>query len=245
VKTYAPSPQEAAATAAHLERRRARIRAPRLKVNGVKDGVIQVEPDHPDHTAWQVAIEQAFGTVDYHCADLLMSAAVATVWPDPAERPDPRAINGMLATLHGISPRDEVEAMLASQMVATHLAAMNCLRRAQASGQTFEGRDMNLRHATKLTRTYAVQVEALGRYRGKGQQRVTVEHVHVHPGGQAIVGAVTTGGRGAVSKMEERAHGQPLAHAPEPAMPCPDPSGNAVPVTGREGAEAVPVPRRS
>jgi hypothetical protein len=26
----------------------------------------------------------------------------------------------------------------------------------------------------------------LQRYRGKGQQKVTVEHVHVHTGGQAI-----------------------------------------------------------
>ena len=39
-------------------------------------------------------------------------------------------------------------------------------------------------------RTFTMQVEALQRYRGKGQQKVTVEHVHVHAGGQAIVGAV-------------------------------------------------------
>jgi hypothetical protein len=40
----------------------------------------------------------------------------------------------------------------------------------------------------KLSRTYATLVEALNRHRGKGQQKVTVEHVHVHEGGQAIVG---------------------------------------------------------
>jgi hypothetical protein len=37
-------------------------------------------------------------------------------------------------------------------------------------------------------RTYATLLEALNRHRGKGQQKVTVEHVHVHEGGQAIVG---------------------------------------------------------
>ena len=154
----------------------------------------------------------------------------------------------MLATLHGINPRDEVEAMLASQMVATHLAAMNCLRRAQTSGQTFDARDMNLRHATKLSRTYAAQVEALGRYRGKGQQKVTVEHVHVHPGGQAIVGAVTAGGRGAASKPEERGHApevpRPVAFEPGAPMPCPDPARDAVPAACGDGAEAVPDARR-
>jgi hypothetical protein len=29
---------------------------------------------------------------------------------------------------------------------------------------------------------------------GKGQQKVTVEHVHVYPGGQAVVGMVGTSG---------------------------------------------------
>ena len=36
---------------------------------------------------------------------------------------------------------------------------------------------------------------ALNRHRGKGQQKVTVEHVHVHAGGQAVVGIVETPGR--------------------------------------------------
>jgi hypothetical protein len=36
-------------------------------------------------------------------------------------------------------------------------------------------------------------LDALNRHRGKSQQKVTVEHVHVHSGGQAIVGAVGPG----------------------------------------------------
>ena len=49
-----------------------------------------------------------------------------------------------------------------------------------------------------LARTFTTQMEALNRYRGKGQQKMTVEHVHVHKGGQAIVGAVQT--RGAIAQ---------------------------------------------
>jgi hypothetical protein len=49
-------------------------------------------------------------------------------------------------------------------------------------------------------RTFTGQVEALNRGRGKGIiQRVVVERVNVEPGGQAVVGAVTTTGRGAGS----------------------------------------------
>jgi len=35
-------------------------------------------------------------------------------------------------------------------------------------------------------RTFASLTEALSRYRGKGEQKMIVEHVHVHKGGQAI-----------------------------------------------------------
>lgn len=101
-----------------------------------------------------------------------------------------------LAALMGIAPRDEIEGMLAAQLIGCHNAAMECYRRAMVEGQTFEGRQQNLNHANKLSRTYAALTEALNRHRGKGQQKVTVEHVHVHQGGQAIVGNVETGGGG-------------------------------------------------
>ena len=42
----------------------------------------------------------------------------------------------------------------------------------------------------QLSRMHATLLEALNRHRGKGAQRVTVEHVHVREGGQAIVGNV-------------------------------------------------------
>jgi len=53
------------------------------------------------------------------------------------------------------------------------------------------GVEVNINRATKLMRTFANQTEALGRYRGKGEQKMTVEHVHVYKGGQAIVGQVS------------------------------------------------------
>ncbi len=103
--------------------------------------------------------------------------------------------NLALAVLHGIKPRDELEAMLAVQMIGVHNLAMAFMGRAVRTEQTFEGADANVARATKLLRTFTAQIEALNRYRGGGQQKVTVEHVHVNEGGQAIVGTVE-GGRG-------------------------------------------------
>jgi len=86
--------------------------------------------------------------------------------------------------------------MLAVQMIAVHNAAMDAMGRAMITGQTFQGREANVNYATKMLRTFTTQTEALKRYRTGGQQKVTVEHVHVSEGAQAIVGAVSTGGRG-------------------------------------------------
>ena len=94
-----------------------------------------------------------------------------------------------------LKPADGAESMLVAQMVGTHSAALECLRRAAIEEQTFVGRDMALKHAQKLMALYAKQLETLNKHRGKGQQRVTVEHVNVAPGGQAIVGHIETGGK--------------------------------------------------
>jgi hypothetical protein len=62
-------------------------------------------------------------------------------------------------------------------------------------------------------------MEALKSYRSKGEQKLTVQHVHVAEGGQAIVGNVTapTEGVGARKKMEVQPHA--LAYAPGVEMP--------------------------
>jgi hypothetical protein len=71
----------------------------------------------------------------------------------------------------------------------------------------------------KLARTFAAQAEALKRYRSGGEQKVTVQHVHVADGGQAIVGNVNapTEGAGSPKKSEDQPHA--LAYAPGVAMP--------------------------
>jgi hypothetical protein len=84
---------------------------------------------------------------------------------------------------------------------------------AGTTSRTFRNRRAE-RAFNKLARTFAAQVEALKRYRTRGQQRVTVEHVTVNAGGRAIVGAVQTpGGAGAPPKPEEQAHAEQIPYA--------------------------------
>jgi hypothetical protein len=129
--------------------------------------------------------------------NMVANQAVLTRWCFGNEGPNDtkRYQRGTVEALIGINPKDEIEGMIGAQLIACHNASMECHRRAMLRDQTFEGRREALNQANKLSRTYATLVESLNRHRGKGQQKVTVEHVHVHEGGQAIVGTSRARGR--------------------------------------------------
>jgi hypothetical protein len=146
--------------------------------------------------------------------------------------------------LIGIGPKDELEGMMAAQLIAAHNAAMECYRRAMIGEQTFEGRRESLNQANKLSRTFTQLIDALNRHRGKGQQKVTVEHVHVHSGGQAVVGVVEPAVRGHRSKPEEQPNAEQIAHAPEPEMWSADAERELVPLAG-DAERPVPDARRA
>jgi hypothetical protein len=155
-----------------------------------------------------------------------------------------RQIGATLAALASFKPADELESMLAAQLIACHNAAMECYRRAMHGEQSFAGRSENLSQANKLSRSFSTLLEALNRHRGKGQQKVTVEHIHVNKGGQAIVGNVATAGGGRPAKSEEQAHAKekaepatlslPLADAPMLTLRGQDTNREPVPVA-RDG----------
>jgi hypothetical protein len=88
-----------------------------------------------------------------------------------------------------------MEAMLAAQMAAVHMATMALARRL-ANVENTAQQDSAERAFNKLARTFAAQVEALKRYRSRGDQTVRVEHVTVNEGGRAIVGNVAHRGGG-------------------------------------------------
>lgn len=178
------------------------------------------------------------GSESDHWNNLLANQAIQSLWTKHADSETrDRQLAATVATLVGIGPKDELEGMMAAQLIAAHNAAMECYRRAMISDQTFEGRRENLAQANKLSRTHATLLEALNRHRGKGQQKVTVEHVHVHAGGQAVVGVVSPAGGGDHGKPEEQPRA--ITHAQEPALWSTHAGRNAVLLTG-DAERAVP-----
>jgi hypothetical protein len=193
---YEPTPQERAAMEAYLARKKEKPPAPRMKISE-KEGVAQISPDHACPPLGQALLMEALGTTDADFLDGLLGQLANA--GSRGREVDERGLNFMLSVVKGIAPKDQLETMLAAQMAVVHMATMTFARRL-AHVENIPQQDSAERAFNKLARTFAAQVEALKRYRTGGQQRVTVEHVHVHEGGQAIVGNVEQGG--ALNKPE-------------------------------------------
>jgi len=101
-------------------------------------------------------------------------------------------LNQIIPLLNAIAPQDELEGMLMVHMIGTHCISMEMMKRAMR-GDRIDSVNYSVNQVTKLTRTFIAQLEALDKHRGKGQQKMTVEHVHVNEGGQAVIGNVGRG----------------------------------------------------
>jgi len=101
-----------------------------------------------------------------------------------------------------IEARNPLEKMLAYQMAAAHAAAFKFMDKAVAYlDQIGRGRDgaapveaaRLTNAAVRLMATYQQGLLTLQRLRTGGAQTVTVQHVHVGEGAQAVIGNVQTG----------------------------------------------------
>jgi hypothetical protein len=201
---YKPTPREIDAVIKQAKEQAGQ--APRVKVS--KDGsVAKVALDHPDMATGLALLMESLGTADSDFFNGFFKQLVnATSQAGAANEAD---VNFMLSVVKGIEPCDQIEAMLAAQMAAVHSSIMTFARRL-TQVETIPQQDSAERAFNKLARTFAAQMEALKRYRTGGEQKVTVQHVTVGEGGQAIVGNVTQGRREAAP---DKAAAPPLAIA--------------------------------
>jgi len=244
--------EQASITAA---RQRIAARAPRvsLKIASEKPGSpIEINPPHDDRAALLDRLQDAFGTrgMAFTTAELNHFILASRLADD---KTDETRLNSLLAVVDGVRPANEIEAMLACQIAVTHRLAMDLVRRTQRAEQIpqFEA---NGRLAAKFLNAFASQVELLNRLQRGPAQHVRVEHVHVHQGGQAIVGNVASGrDRGGESAKSDNqpqapqlngAEPRPNPPAASPALPCQDPHREPLPIAGRQRQGALPDARR-
>jgi hypothetical protein len=224
-----PAPQAAVFKAvSYMDAIRGLAMTGKKRAGGEKKATTVVA-NHPDDL--KGVLKQIGGSRSDHWNHVLASQAIQTLWLKHSDKEScDQQYSATVAALIGIGPRDELEAMIAAQLLAAHNAAMECYRRAMLFEQTFEGCHEILSQANKLSRTDAALLDALNRHRGKGQQKVTVEHVHVNAGGQAIVGAVHPS-EATKERSEERTDAlRGITHAPDTALRCSDPERVSLPI---------------
>ena len=195
-KPYQPTAEDKAAVRAYYSRKK----TPLLEMTE-RAGQLTVGYDHPDQLAGQMLIMQSLATTDVAFFDGILTQVVNAGTQNKVH--DGKGPNFMVSVMKGIAPQDQIETMLAAQMAAVHMASMTFARRL-AHVDNLPQQDSASNAFNKLTRTFAVQMEALKRYRTGGEQRMTVQHVTVNDGGQAIVGTVSAGlGGGATGEKPE------------------------------------------
>ena len=140
------------------------------------------------------------------------------------------AIDG-LANLVRMSPHDEIERMLAAQLVAAHTATMDSYRRSRTAN--LEHRRENLGHANKLTRAFVMLLGALQRQRDKADAAGGARPPSDAEALPRERGPLGRGGARRASAMArrilaEQPHAKATPRKPAPAAsPAPEPSGAA------------------
>jgi hypothetical protein len=217
-ESYQPTQREAEALAAFEKRCKSRKANARWKVayNEESDSS-QIAPDHVDIGTASNLLAESLGTASGDFAIGILNQISTLSCKDG--KVSEEQLNFLLSVIEGVEPRNEVEAMLALQMGVVHMASMKAsLFLSQAT--MLPQYDSAVKAITKLARTYTAQMETLKKFRSGGEQNVTVKHVHVHDGGQAIVGNIAAR-EGVASKLEGQPRAKPpaaISNAPQPEM---------------------------
>jgi hypothetical protein len=159
-------------------------------------------PKHSDMEGWKAQFMAALGTSSKTVVDVEVQR-IAKALRQKDGGIDPAELDTVIAIVSGQQPKNELEAMLICQMAVTHALTMKSFSNLNRSDQ-IQQQDSNALTIARLTKAFASQVDALAKLRRGGEQRVVVEHVHVYPGGQAIVGAVTHTGASPGSRPRSR-----------------------------------------
>ena len=135
----------------------------------------------------------ACSTIDVEVAKMMEILSLISVPPSTGEAQREALYVKSIDLFESLKPADGLEGMLAVQMVGTHNAAVESLRRAMIYNQSLEAQKVYLSQAERLMGMYMRQVDALAKHRGKAQPNITVGQVNVESGGRAIVGNVAAG----------------------------------------------------
>jgi hypothetical protein len=154
---------------------------------------------------YESSLMESTGCADLHVGlNFLSKLSNALISAKANNKEIAQHLNTLAQTIQTLAPQDQFEAQLIAQLIILHEQSMDWLGRANRT-ERVDFANVYLNGASKLLTRHHETLDALLKYRRKGEQRVHVKHVHVHGGGQAVVGNIVTGG-GMKQQFEEGPH---------------------------------------
>jgi hypothetical protein len=89
-----------------------------------------------------------------------------------------------------LGAKSSLEAMLIAQMTAVHILQQTTVSLANSTAFS-DVKQHYTNSAVKLSNCFIQQAALLAKLQGLGGQKIVVEHVEVHQGGQAVVGNIS------------------------------------------------------
>jgi hypothetical protein len=161
------------------------VRVRLLRINA--DVEKPLPPTDNNTEEWLTRLKAAMGTASDEFVNMTLYQ-LQTAARLPSGGISEIAVNAALSMIEAAKPENEVEAALIIQMACTHTAVMAVLSRIGGAHGGDRHVAMMAAAASKLLRTYAIQVETLRRLRSGGSQYMRIEHIHIESDGQAVIG---------------------------------------------------------
>lgn len=102
------------------------------------------------------------------------------------------AMNQSQLMIQALKAQDGLQEMVAAQIISLHRLQQLSMSLANATDE-MHYKQYFTNAAVKLANCFTQQANLLSRLQGSGGQRITIERVDVHHGGQAIVGNINEG----------------------------------------------------
>ncbi len=124
--------------------------------------------------------------------DVLLGKLIEGLRPGLYDELEEATLNAALAIINSMHPQSELEALLAVEIIAAGFAGLRFLRQSYRH-MTEEYIAVYGGYAIKLFRLQNEMIQTFDRFRRGNKQTVEVRHVHIHSGGQGVVGIVNPG----------------------------------------------------
>ena len=149
----------------------------------------------PDLESHRKQLREAFGnSMSDEFVDVLLGKLIEGLRPGSIETLEEATLNTALAIIYSMHPQSELHAFLAVQTVVAGFSGLRLLRASQQH-LTQDYIDVYGNFAIKLLRLQNEMLQTFERCRQGSQRVVEVRYVHIHSGGQGVVGIISPSDR--------------------------------------------------